>query len=720
MKTISYEIDGLDCANCAKSLESYLNKCQKEGIDSVNLNFLTKTLKVNYQNKELSIDELLKIIKKGTDDPIKLTYKKDNTDYHVKVFDKEVITLIIRILISTLLLIIGFTVFNLLSKETFDVFWWCMLSFYIISYLIISYDYLFKFIKSFTHPKTMINEITLMTIASIGAFAIQEFPESVLVMVLAQVGEVFEHISVNKSRNIIVNTIDMRPKVVSKINNGKIEVVGVETLNINDEIVLKVGEVLPVDGVVVSGNALIDTSSVTGEFEPVLVTKNNNVMSGTTIVDGTINISVKKEFKDSTTAQILKMVIDSGEHKSRAENFISKFAKIYTPIVFALALIIGVFVPLIVSLVNGNWSWDNTWYHYIYIGLTFLVISCPCAIVISVPLAYFIGVALASKRGIMIKGSNYLDRLNDVKELVTDKTGTLTTGKFSIQEKKFDIDEKTFDEYVSVLESHSTHPIAKAIVSGLNYKDNYETLDNYHDLSGYGVSGIYKGHELLFGNYKLLAKHSINFAKIEDYRNILYLVVDKICVGYIIVDDTIKENSKALINYLNIHKIKTLMLTGGNNKSADAISKKLGINNYYSNLLPEDKINHLKEELKQSSSHYAVAYVGDGINDAPSIILSDVGIAMGGLGSDASVTNADVVLMNDDPLKIAEAISIAKATRTQAIFNIVFALVVKITIMILSLLSLVPMWVAVIADTGLSLFLILCSILLLKKKIKVK
>lgn len=720
MKTISYKIDGLDCANCAKSLESYLNKCQKEGIDSVNLNFLTKTLKVNYPNKELSIDELLKIIKKGTDDPVNLTYKKDNTDYHVKVFDKEVITLIIRILISALLLIIGFAVFNLLSRETFDVFWWCMLSFYIISYLIVSYDYLFKFIKSFTHPKTMINEITLMTIASIGAFAIQEFPEAVLVMILAQVGEVFEHISVNKSRNIIVTTIDMRPKVVSKINNGKIEVVGVETLNINDEIVLKVGEVLPVDGVVVSGNALIDTSSVTGEFEPVPVTKNNNVMSGTTIVDGTINISVKKEFKDSTTAQILKMVIDSGEHKSRAENFISKFAKIYTPIVFVLALIIGVFVPLIVSLVNGNWSWDNTWYHYIYIGLTFLVISCPCAIVISVPLAYFIGVALASKRGIMIKGSNYLDRLNDVKELVTDKTGTLTTGKFSIQEKKFDIDEKTFDEYVSVLESHSTHPIAKAIVSGLNYKDNYETLDNYHDLSGYGVSGLYKGHELLFGNYKLLAKHSINFAKIEDYRNILYLVVDKSCVGYIIVDDTIKENSKALINYLNVHSIKTLMLTGGNNKSADAISKKLGINNYYSNLLPEDKINHLKEELKQSSSHYAVAYVGDGINDAPSIILSDVGIAMGGLGSDASVTNADVVLMNDDPLKIAEAISIAKATRTQAIFNIVFALVVKITIMILSLLSLVPMWVAVIADTGLSLFLILCSILLLKKKIKVK
>ncbi len=430
---------------------------------------------------------------------------------------------------------------------------------------------------------------------------------------------------------------------------------------------------------------------------------------------------VEKEFKDSTTSKILKMVIDSGEHKSKAENFVAKFAKYYTPIVFALALIIAFIVPLITGGITGDYSWDNNWYRYIYIGLTFLVISCPCAVVISVPLAYFIGVALASKRGIMIKGSNYLDRLNDVKTFVMDKTGTLTTGKFSIQEKKvIDIDESLFDEYVYALESRSNHPIAHAIIQQINYQAKIDNIEDYHELSGYGLSGTYKGHKISIGNEKLLAKNKINFAKVEDYRNILYVSVDKKCVGYLIVDDTVKDNSNAFIDYLNKRKIETLMLTGGNTESASAISSKLGINRYEANLLPEDKINYLKQEIEKTNKKYAVSYVGDGINDAPSIILSDVGFAMGGLGSDASVDNADIVLMNDDPIKIVEAMVIAKMTRRQAIFNIAFALIVKLIIMILALNDLLGIWVAVIADTGLSLLLILVSITLLKRKVKVK
>lgn len=715
MKVV-YDIEGLDCAHCAKGIENYLNNV--DGIKEVNINFIAKKMSIEYQDEVFSESKLLEIILKSTDDPIQIKEHQDKKTLKVKILDKDIYILLIRIAISIVLLITAAFVLEPFSKQMLDGFWWAMLSTYLVAYFVISYDYLWKFIKSFRHPSKMFNEVVLMEVASIGAFLIQSYPEAVLVMILAQVGEIFEHISLNKSKNSIIDTIDMRPKTANKVVGEQIVNISAMDLKVGDEIVLKTGEIVPVDGKVVSGNGLLDTSSVTGEFKPVALKSGDEVLSGTLISDGIINLKVNKAYHDSTTSKILKMVMDSSEHKSKAEHFISKFAMFYTPIVFALSVIIGLIVPLIALPINyGGYSWDN-WYSFVYTALTFLVISCPCAIVISVPLSYFVGVALASKKGIMIKGSNYLDRLNELKLVVSDKTGTLTSGKFSLKEKKIESEfVDVFDEYVKALESFSTHPIAKAICHDLDVEANLSLMKNFHDLPGYGVEGEYNFKYLSFGNIALMNKNRIKVKEV--IKDALYLAVDGKYAGYIIVDDTIKENSKKMVAYLSKKGIDTLVLTGGNLDSTKEVCETLGVTRYHANLLPQDKIAYLKQELQNKKPHSAVAYIGDGINDAPSIILSDVGFAMGGLGSDAAIENADIVLMNDDPIKVVEAIKIAKLTRQRAIFNIVFAFVVKITVMILSLLSLIDMWVAVLSDTGLSVLLIIVSILLIKSKIKV-
>ena len=718
MNKIIYDIEGLDCAHCAEGLAAYLSNC--EGIETAHINFINKTLTVTYEDKVMSDEELLALALKGTDDDIDIRTHVETRSLKVKIFDKEVIINLIRIAVASILLAIGFGVFEHAlgaNLETAPGLWGGMLAIYIISYLLISYDYLWKFLKSFRHPTKMFNETVLMVVASIGAFAIQAYPEAVLVMILAQVGEIFEHISVNKSKNSIIDTIDTRPKMVTKVVGENFIKIPAEELKIGDVIVLAAGEVLPCDGKVVGGTALLDTSSVTGEFKPVDIKEGDMVMSGTVMIDGAMQMVVDKEFHNSTTSKILNMVMESSEYKSKAENFISKFANWYTPIVFVLALIIATIVPAIIGALNGNYGWDM-WYSYVYTALTFLVISCPCAIVISVPLTYFVGTTLAFKNGIIVKGSNYLDRLNELSLLVSDKTGTLTTGSFSIKtSEKVDEYKDVFDEYVCAIESHSNHPIAKAIVHQINATFETKSVQNVHEMPRFGIQGEYKNHKILLGNLALMNEN--NVAINEEVEDATYMAVDGGYAGYIVLDDTIKENSKKAINFLSSKDIKTLMLTGGDEKSAHRVSKELGISEYKSQLLPEDKINYLKKALNNKKPRTSVAYIGDGINDAPSIILADIGVAMGGMGADAAVSNADIVLTNDDPIKIEEMIKIARTTRNRAIFNIVFALTIKLVVMILSLFSLIPMWAAVICDTGLSLFLVIVSILLIKKKIKI-
>ncbi len=718
MKKTTYNVEGFDCPNCAIKVEEHLNK--DKNIEKASINFAGRTMTLDYKDKEYSIDELKNKIKEVESDELKISKKVGKQNYRVKVFDKKISELLIRVFISTFLLIFAVLVEKLVVISTFSLQWWMMLVLYILAYLVIAYDYLISVVKNFAHIKTIFNETTLMSIASVGAFAIGSYMEGVLVVLLAHIGDIFEHISLNRSHNLIIDAIDMRPKTASLVKeDNRLETIQAQDLKVGDIILIKVGDIVPVDGEVIDGNGTLDTSSITGEFLPIEVQEKTQVWSGSLLKSGSIKLKVTKEFNDSTTAKILDMVVESSEKKSKAENFITKFARIYTPVVVGIAVFIALFPPLLTSLIIKSWD-ASVWYQYIYAALTFLVISCPCAIVISVPLSFFTGIGLASKHGIIVKGANYLDRLNEVGTFVTDKTGTLTTGEFSVSKicpVEITLDE--FKEYVYAAESYSNHPIAKAIVKYLDGVKLDGQITNYEEKLGFGVSFEYKGHKVLFGNSRLIEDHVQN----EKDGMTLYLSIDDNFAGYILLDDTIKDSSKKTIEALAKNKIDTLMLTGGNEKSATRVANMLGIKRYFSNLLPEQKIRYLTDEIT-SKGNKAVVFMGDGVNDAPSIILADVGVAMGALGSDAAIENANIVLTNDDPYKIVQAIKIAKATRLRAIVCIAVALFVKISIMAITLglaiahINFDMMWIAVLADTGLSIALVIYAVLLMRKKIK--
>lgn len=718
MKKTTYNVEGFDCPNCAIKVEEHLNK--DKNIEKASINFAGRTMTLDYKDKEYSIDELKNKIKEVESDELKISKKVGKQNYRVKVFDKKISELLIRVFFSTFLLIFAVLVEKLVVFSTFSLQWWMMLVLYILAYLVIAYDYLISVVKNFAHIKTIFNETTLMTIASVGAFAIGSYMEGVLVVLLAHIGDIFEHISLNRSHNLIIDAIDMRPKTASLVKeDNRLETIQAQDLKVGDIILIKVGDIVPVDGEVIDGNGTLDTSSITGEFLPIEAQEKTRVWSGSLLKSGSIKLKVTKEFNDSTTAKILDMVVESSEKKSKAENFITKFARIYTPVVVGIAVFIALFPPLLTSLIIKSWD-AGVWYQYIYAALTFLVISCPCAIVISVPLSFFTGIGLASKHGIIVKGANYLDRLNEVGTFVTDKTGTLTTGEFSVSKiypVEITLDE--FKEYVYAAESYSNHPIAKAIVKYLDGVKLDGQITNYEEKLGFGVSFEYKGHKVLFGNSRLIEDHVQN----EKDGMTLYLSIDDNFAGYILLDDTIKDSSKKTIEALAKNKIDTLMLTGGNEKSATRVANMLGIKRYFSNLLPEQKIRYLTDEIT-SKGNKAVVFMGDGVNDAPSIILADVGVAMGALGSDAAIENANIVLTNDDPYKIVQAIKIAKATRLRAIVCIAVALFVKISIMAITLglaiahIDFDMMWIAVLADTGLSIALVIYAVLLMRKKIK--
>ena len=722
MKKVKYKIKGFDCPACAIKVEDHLKK--DENINDVSINFSGQTMNVKYHDKEYTLDELKKIIKEVESDEIEIeNHENKRSEYKVQVFDKDTWKTTMKVLIVAFLLILGVIFEHLLPGQMGSWRWFLMLGTYLIAYTIISYDYLWKTLKNFKRWQTIFDETTLMVIASLGALIIGAYMEAVLVMLLSHIGNIFEDVSLNRSHNLIIDAIDIRPKIATLIDEeGLNKTIQAEDLQIDDVIVLKVGEVVPVDGVVIEGHGTLDTSSITGEFIPQEVTKDSTIYSGSILKSGSFKLLVTSTFNNSTTAKILEMVVDSNEHKSKAENFISKFARVYTPIVVLIGALIALFPPLIISLVTGNWLL-SVWYDYLYVALTFLVIACPCAIVISVPLAFFTGIGLASKNGIIVKGANYLDRLNEVKLLVSDKTGTLTSGEFSVNEfNPFEIALNTFKEYLFACELYSTHPIAEALKKALSDVELSGEVTDYYEKIGFGVTLRYKNHQIVCGNSKIMSEHGHDIDNAKENLTTLHLLVDDKYSGYVTLDDTVKENAKKTVLALSKRGIETLLLTGGNEKSAALVAGELGIKQYHSELLPEQKIEHLKNELNKKKS--AIAFMGDGVNDAPSIILADVGIAMGALGSDVAIMNADVVLMNDDPYKFVQALDIAKATRRRAITCISIALFIKIGIMITTLLFAIfdiafnMMWIAVLADTGLTILLVLYAVLLIKKKIK--
>lgn len=632
---------------------------------------------------------------------------------------KEILINSIRLSVALILAIVGLFYLN---EANFGV--WVNFVVMGIAWLIVGYDIVYKAFHSLIKEKNPFDENMLMLIASIGAFCLRlfgkdeneifgnEFFEAFMVAFLFQLGDIFEDLATDKSHEAISNAIGLRAKKASLLKDGNILTVDPEDLSIGDEILVKVGEIIPADGVILSGSGDVDMSSLTGEFNPVAKKEGDLVNSGTILKSGSLKVRVNKSYEDSTVSKIIALVEESSGAKSKADKFITKFARIYTPIVVAIALLIAVIPPLCIGMNNLE-----TWKEWIRIGVSILVISCPCAVVVSVPLAYFAGIGLASKYGIIVKGGSYFDELNRLGVLVTDKTGTLTRGKFIVEEYHPEgISLDKFQEYIIAAESRSNHPIAKAIVGETNLAPYSEKISEYTEKAGYGEMLTYDGHTLLAGNEKLLRENHISFAKANEIGTIVYLAIDGKYAGYLLLNDEIKENSFKTIQDLHKMGVKSVMLTGDKKESALKVANELQIDEVHSELLPEDKTNLLKEKL---TGEKAVAYVGDGINDAPSIALADIGVAMGGAGSDLAVENANIVIMNDDVSKIVTVKKIAKATRNRAIFNVVASLLIKLAIAACSILiPSFPLMIAVLADTGVTLLMVASSVSLLAYRVK--
>ena len=578
---------------------------------------------------------------------------------------------------------------------------------YIISYIIVGLDIVKKAIRNIFKGKVF-DENFLMTVATIGAFGINEFPEAVAVMLFYQVGELFQSYAVDKSRKSIASLMDIRPDFANVVRNNEIEKVEPDEVKLGETIVVKTGEKIPLDGVIIEGNSMLDTMALTGESVPRSVKVNDEVLSGSINQNGLLKIKVTKEFEESTVSKILDLVENASNKKSKSENFITKFAKYYTPIVVIIAVIIAIIPPMFLG-------W-NTFSDWLYRALSFLVVSCPCALVISIPLSFFGGIGGASKDGILIKGSNYLEALAQTEIVVFDKTGTLTEGVFDVQKiAPVGVSEEELLKLVAHAENYSNHPISKSIKKAYNKNIDENIVKNPQELSGRGISAQIDNQEILVGNEKLMNENSINFEKCVDVGTILYVAKNGEYIGYILIADKIKDDSFKAIKELKKNNIKqTVMLTGDKENVGKDVAKKLEMDTVYTELLPDGKVKKVEELLKQKSEQGKVVFAGDGINDAPVLTLADIGIAMGGLGSDAAVEAADIVIMTDEPSKIVNAIKISKKTMRIVKENIIFAIFVKIAVLVLSALGMATMWEAVFADVGVSIIAIINALRVLK------
>lgn len=576
---------------------------------------------------------------------------------------------------------------------------------YIVAYLIVGYDVVLKAIRNVFSGKVF-DEHFLMGLATIGAFITGEYLEAVLVMLLYQIGELFQSYAVGKSRRSITELMDIRPDYANIEQDGKLVKVDPEEISIGDKIVVKPGEKIPLDGIVEDGESMLDTSALTGESVPRKSVKGDAVRSGCINKTGMLTIKVTKEFEESTASKILDLVENASNKKAHAENFITKFAKYYTPIVVILALCLAFIPPLFIK--------DLTMIDCIKRAMTFLVISCPCALVISVPLGFFGGIGGASRQGILIKGSNYLETLANTKTIVFDKTGTLTEGKFQVV--KIVSKEEKMLELAALAEAYSSHPIALAIREKYENKIKKDKVKDINELAGLGISAKIDNKTVYVGNEKLMEKHKIKYKKADEFGTIVYISLEKEFLGYIVIADKVKENAKEVVSSLKKknHIKELIMLTGDKKEIAKNIADALGLDKTYSELLPKDKVDRLEIILKKQSEKEKVAFVGDGINDAPVLTRADIGIAMGALGSDAAIEAADVVIMDDDISKISTAINLSQRTIRIVKQNIYFAIGIKIFFLLLGALGMANMMEAVFADVGVSILAILNSMRTLK------
>ncbi|MED1066494.1 heavy metal translocating P-type ATPase [Bacillus paralicheniformis] len=694
-----YMLNGLDCGNCAQKIEHEITGMK--GIEACSVNFATSTLTVKVdQNSGEDISS--KIKKKVTEiEPHVNVMLKEGTKQAPSEGDGRFKKTIARLAAGTVLGAAGFLLAGGTAAE------WIL---FFLAYLIIGGDVVLRAVKNIFRGRVF-DEHFLMTIATLGAFIIQQYPEGVAVMLFYQVGELFQGAAVSRSRKSISDLMDIRPDYANLQTEGGTVKVSPDEVKAGDIIIVKPGEKVPLDGKVRAGKSLVDTSALTGESVPREAAPGEEVLSGFVNKNGVLEVKVDKEYSESTISKILDLVQNASSRKAKTENFITKFAKYYTPFVVIVALLLAFVPPLIISgAALSDW---------VYRALVFLVISCPCALVVSIPLGFFGGIGAASKAGILVKGGNYLEALNDVKYAVFDKTGTLTKGEFAVVKLSpaGRVKEEELLEYAALAEHFSGHPIAESIREAYGKEVQADRIKDYSETAGFGVRAVVDGAVILAGNAKLMKKFGIQYQEESEIGTVVYVAAGDMFIGSIVIADEIKEDAKRAISALKKAGIKkTVMLTGDAKETGEAVGAELSIDEVHAELLPQHKVDRIEAFDKQKLPKEKLLFAGDGINDTPVLARADIGVAMGGLGSDAAVEAADIVIMTDQPSKIAEAISIAKRTRAIVWQNIIFALGVKSVFLILGAFGIATMWEAVFSDVGVTLLAVLNAMRVLKVK----
>ena len=692
-----YDLKNLDCASCASKIEASLSKMEE-----------VKFVSVNFANLTMIID---------TDDieKVKARIKKLEPEVEVKesgnvstIVSKSELAenkwTIIKALAGLVLLVTGLVFKETLHNTPFEIAEYAV---FITGYLIVGWKILASAARNIIRGK-FFDEQFLMAIATLGAFAIHQMPEAMAVMLFYVTGEFFQDIAVGRSRKSIKSLLEIKPEFANLKKGDELIRMSPEDIKIGDVIVVKAGEKVPLDGIILEGTSFVDTSALTGESVPRNLKEEDIILAGMINQSGFLTIKVNKLFGESSVSKILELVENATSQKAETEKFITTFARYYTPFVVIGALLLAVLPPLLFS--------DQTFNDWIYRALVVLVISCPCALVISIPLGYFGGVGLASRKGILVKGSNFLDALTHVTTVVFDKTGTLTKGEFKVSDvvSSNGFSKEQILEYAACAEVHSNHPVAKSISEAYQNKIDLTRISQSEEISGQGMKAVVDGKTIFAGNDKMLHKENIEHSVCQVDGTVVHVTIDRIYAGYIIISDSLKEDAVIAIENLKEKHIQTVMLTGDNQYAAQAIAKKLGIDRFYSELLPEDKVKYI-EQFIDENKRGKIAFVGDGINDAPVLARADVGIAMGALGSDAAIETADVVLMTDSPSKVSLAIDIAKTTRNIVWQNIYFAMGIKLVFIILGVFGIATMWEAVFGDMGVALIAIFNALRILKK-----
>ncbi|MGL5633794.1 MAG: heavy metal translocating P-type ATPase [Sarcina sp.] len=708
------ELRDLDCAGCAGKIEEKTNALAD--VKSATLNFAVKSLVVDV-NDSSKVDkvkqEIRDIVFKLEPDVKVLDVIEDNyedeidveaiKEKKVKVESNLTTYNIVRFAIGVILFIIAQVMsYKAIQPAVSE-------GIFVVSYIVLGYPTVWKAIKNITRAKNIFDENFLMTIASIGAFLIGEHPEAVAVIMFYEIGEMFQSYAVNNSRQSISSLMDIKPDFARVIRNDEEKTISPYGVKVGEIISVRPGERVPLDGIVIEGSGSVDTSALTGESVPRSIKNSDEVLAGCINLNGVIKLRVINDFKESTLAKILELVENAGNKKAPTEKFVTKFSRYYTPTVVGIAAFLAIVPPIILQ--------GATFKEWVERALVFLVVSCPCALVVSIPLGFFGGIGAASKNGVLIKGGNYLEALNSVKTVVFDKTGTLTEGKFEVLAiNPVNMSEDELLNIAAHSEYFSNHPIAKSVLNKFKGTVRKEAISEYTEIAGRGISLKLDGEEVLAGNSKLMNENNIPFTEVKGIGTVIHFAVNKVYIGSILIGDKIKSDSKDAISRLKKLGIKTVMLTGDNKKVGEAVAKELGLDEVHAELLPQNKVEKLEVLMNQKHEKDNIVFVGDGINDAPVLARADIGIAMGGVGSDAAIEAADVVIMQDEPSKIEEAIKIAKRTRKIVWQNIIFALGIKVIVLALAAGGEANMWEAVFADVGVAILAVLNSMRVLKIK----